>query len=67
MATPPELCWCVLSLVVRSGETTSHEWPPSVVRWTCWLPTYTVLLSCGEMWIGNVQCQRNLRSAGAQP
>ena len=41
--------------------------PPSVVRCTTWLPTYTVLWSCGEIAIGNVQCQRYFTSAGVQP
>src|SRR4029077_3700075 len=35
---PPELFCFVLSLSVRSGEMTSHDWPPFVVRCTCWLP-----------------------------
>jgi len=34
--------------------------PPSDVAWTYWLPTYTVLWSCGEIAIGNVQFIRSL-------
>src|SRR5207302_9484804 len=41
VVTPPELCWCVVSYRVRSGLTTFQLAPPSVVRCTYWLPTYT--------------------------
>src|SRR3989441_11669480 len=67
VVTPPELCWCVVSLRVRSGLTTCQLAPPSVVTCTTWLPTYTFVWSWGEMAIGNVQFQRYLRSAGRQP
>src|SRR5437667_7286317 len=67
VVTPPELCWCVVSLRVRSGLITFQLAPPSVVRCTNWLPTYTRVWSCGEMAIGNVQFQRYFRSAGRHP
>src|SRR2546428_12253215 len=67
VVTPPELCWCVVSLRVRSGLTTCQLAPPSVVTCTTWLPTYTFVWSWGEMAIGNVQFQRYLRSAGRPP
>src|SRR4051812_47721400 len=35
---PPELCWWLLSLSVRSGLISCQLWPPSVVWCTCWLP-----------------------------
>ena len=65
--TPPELCWCVVSLRVRSGLITFQLAPPSVVRCTNWLPAYTCVWSCGEMATGNVQFQRYFRSAGRHP
>src|ERR687888_337263 len=43
VVTPPELCWCVVSLRVRSGLTTFQLAPRSVVTCTNWLPTYTRL------------------------
>ncbi len=64
---PPELCWCVVSLRVRSGLIAFQLAPPSVVRWTNWLPTYTWVWSCGEMAMGKVQFQRYFMSAGRQP
>ena len=33
-----------LSLSVRSGLITCQLWPPLVVRCTCWVPTYTVVI-----------------------
>src|SRR5688572_29335539 len=33
--SPPELFMRVRSFSVRSGEMTSHDWPPFVVRCTC--------------------------------
>src|SRR5438552_19180626 len=36
---PPLTRWRVLSLRVRSGEIVCHDFPPSVVRCTYWLPT----------------------------
>src|ERR1044071_1700474 len=36
---PPELPIFERSLSVRSGEMTSHDWPPFVVRCTCCEPT----------------------------
>src|SRR6266566_1792576 len=65
--TPPELCWCVVSLRVRSGLITFQLEPPSVVTCTTWLPTYTFVCSCGEIAMGNVQFQRYFMSAGRQP
>src|SRR5205814_4216130 len=65
--TPPELCWCVVSFRVRSGLITCQLEPPSVVRCTTWLPTYTFVCSCGEMAMGNVQFHRYFMSAGRQP
>jgi hypothetical protein len=35
--SPPELVIRLRSLSVRSGLMTSHDWPPFVVRCTCWL------------------------------
>src|SRR2546422_7310278 len=67
VVTPPELCWCVVSLRVRSGLITCQLAPPSVVTCTTWLPTYTFVWSWGEIAMGNVQFQRYLRSAGRQP
>src|SRR5690349_2879564 len=67
VVTPPELCWCVVSFRVRSGLSTLQLAPPSVVRCTNWLPTYTRRWSCGEIMIGNVQFQRYFKSAGRQP
>jgi len=37
---PPENCCRLLSFRVRSGLMIFQEWPPSVVTWTYWLPTY---------------------------
>src|SRR5687768_8233936 len=56
--SPPENCWRVLSLVDRSGLITSQLWPRLLVRCTCWLPTYTVLRSCGDIASGIVQLKR---------
>src|SRR6266513_3358970 len=67
VVTPPELCWCVVSLRVRSGLITCQLAPPSFVTCTTWLPTYTFVCSCGEMAMGNVQFQRYFMSAGRQP
>src|SRR5438046_2529318 len=67
VVTPPELCWCVVSLRVRSGLITCQLEPPSVVTCTTWLPTYTFVCSCGEMAMGNVQFHRYFMSAGRQP
>src|SRR6185312_4466596 len=62
---PPELCMWAVSSVVRSGLMIVHVLPPSVVRCTYWLPTYTVLWSNGESASGCVQFQRYLAlSAG---
>src|SRR5262245_8200253 len=41
--TPPELCWWVVSLRVRSGLITCQLDPPSFVTCTTWLPTYTLV------------------------
>ena len=56
--SPPESTMRLWSLSVRSGLITSQLWPPLRVRCTCWLPTYTLLLSCGEMWIGASHTKR---------
>ena len=64
--SPPESPMRLVSLRVRSGEINSQLWPPLRVRCTCWLPTYTVLLSCGEMWIGASQMKRK-RTPDAAP
>src|SRR5215467_13082004 len=60
---PPELPIRVLSLRVRSGLMICQLFPPSVVTCRYWLPTYTLLWSCGEMVIGNSQLKRYLTSA----
>src|SRR2546428_3666069 len=65
--SPPEICCLALSLVVRSALITFQEFPPSVVRWTNWLPAYSVFRSCGDMWNGIVQLNRYLMSAGGHP
>src|SRR5205814_8571236 len=67
VVTPPELCWWLVSLRVRSGLTTFQLAPPSLVTCTYWLPTYTRRWSCGEIMIGKVQFQRYFRSAGRHP
>src|SRR3954451_14392396 len=41
--SPPERCWWLRSLSVRSGLIACHVCPPSVVRWTNCPPAYTVL------------------------
>ncbi len=38
VVSPPVFCILETSLRVRSGLITSQLCPPSVVRWTCWLP-----------------------------
>src|SRR5436309_10270865 len=43
VVTPPEVCWCVVSLRVRSGLMTFQLEPPSLVTCTTWLPTYTLV------------------------
>src|SRR5260370_37889318 len=40
--SPPEICWWLLSLRVRSGLMICQLLPPSVVTCTNWLPTYTL-------------------------
>src|SRR5690242_14003654 len=67
VVTPPEVCSWVVSLRVRSGEISFQLAPPSVVRWTYWLPTYTREWSWGEIAIGKVQFQRYFMSFGFQP
>src|SRR5574342_242720 len=49
VVTPPELCWCVVSLRVKSGLITCQLAPPSEVRCTNWLPTYTWRWSWGGL------------------
>src|SRR6266852_7104241 len=56
--SPPEICCRLLSFRVRSGLMICHLFPPSVVTCTNWLPTYTLLWSCGEIAIGNSQLKR---------
>ena len=58
--SPPESPIMVLSFEVKSGLIVFQCSPPSDVAWTNWLPTYTVLWSCGEIAIGNVQFIRSL-------
>src|SRR5215813_13410301 len=64
---PPELPIRVLSLRVRSGLMICQLFPPSVVTCTNWLPTYTLLWSCGEMVTGNSQLKRYLTSPAGAP
>src|SRR3990172_5381881 len=64
---PPEICCLLLSLSVRSGLISRQLFPPSVVTCTCWLPTYTLLWSWGEMVSGASQTNRYLSSAAGQP
>src|SRR5207237_1249349 len=64
---PPEFCWWLLSLVVRSGLITVQLWPPLVVWCTYWLPISTLLWLCLEMTMGKFQCQRYFILAGAHP
>src|SRR5215472_1706954 len=64
---PPENPMRVLSLRVRSGLMTCQLLPPSLVTCTNWLPTYTLLWSCGEMVSGNSQLKRYLTSAAVAP
>src|SRR5215813_10247773 len=64
---PPELPIRDLSLRVKSGLMTCQLLPPSVVTCTCWLPTYTLLWSCGEMVTGNSQLKRYLTSPAGAP
>src|ERR1700674_1820697 len=64
---PPEICWWLLSLRVRSGLITCQLLPASVVWWTYWLPTKIWFLSGGEMVSGNVPPKRYFRSAAGHP
>src|SRR5574339_997279 len=64
---PPEIFCRLLSFVVRSGLIVCHDCPPFVVRCTCWLVTYSVLLSCGEISNGNVHWKRYLSDSAGQP
>src|ERR1700675_3183345 len=57
---PPEIPCRLLSFRVRSGLIICQLLPPSVVTCTNWLPTYTLLWSCGEIVIGNSQLKRDL-------
>src|SRR5215813_6000169 len=64
--SPPDGPCLLLSSVVRSGLMIFQLCPAFVVTCRYWLPTYTVLLSCGEMYTTCVQFQRYLESiAGA--
>src|SRR5262249_36398231 len=63
---PPELTIRVLSLRVRSGLMMCQLLPPSVVTCTNWLPTYTLLWSCGEMVMGNSQLRSEGRRVGKE-
>src|SRR5215471_10716665 len=64
---PPELPIRLLSLRVKSGLMICQLFPPSVVTCTCWLPTYTLLWSWGEMVTGNSQLKRYLPSPAVAP
>src|SRR5258705_299909 len=64
---PPELRCRLLSLRVRSGLISRHVLPPSAVTCTCWLPTYTLLWSCGLIVRGNVQTKRYFRLSAPHP
>src|SRR5687768_11020608 len=64
---PPEICCMLLSFSVRSGLMTCQLRPPFVVTCTCWLPTYTLLRSCGEIVRGIVQMNLYFTSAAAAP
>src|SRR6266513_1842697 len=64
---PPELPIRVLSLRVKSGLMICQLLPPSAVTCTYWLPTYTLLWSCGEMAVGNSQLKRYFTSAAGAP
>src|SRR3990172_7389323 len=64
---PPEICCRLLSLSVKSGLISRQLLPPSVVACTYWLPTYTLLWSCGEMVSGASHTNRYLSSAGGHP
>src|SRR5882762_2435789 len=64
---PPELCWRALSLSVKSGLMTCQLWPALMVRWTYWLPAYTVLRSCGDNASGKVQLKRYFKSPAGTP
>src|SRR5919112_4456921 len=46
---------------------TRHVLPPSVVVCTCWLPTYSLLWSCGLIVRGSVQTKRYFRLSAGQP
>src|SRR5215467_1193288 len=65
--SPPEICIRLLSLRVRSGLMICQLLPPSVVACTNWLPTYTLLWSCGEIVTGNSQLKRYFTSAAGAP
>src|SRR5215470_18705093 len=64
---PPELPIRLLSLRVKSGLMICQLLPPSEVTCTYWLPTYTLLWSCGEIATGNSQLKRYLTSAAVAP
>src|SRR6185503_19436628 len=55
---PPEICCFDLSFFVRSGLIVRQLCPPFVVTCTCWLPTYTLLWSCGEIASGKSHTKR---------
>src|SRR4026209_52078 len=65
--SPPEMPWRLLSFRVRSGLISFQVWPPSVVTWMYWLPTYTLLWSWGEMVRGKFHTKRYLRLAAGEP
>src|SRR6266852_1280635 len=65
--SPPEICIRFLSFRVRSGLMICQLLPPSVVTCTYWLPTYTLLWSCGEMVTGNSQLNLYFTSAALAP
>src|ERR1700740_3319649 len=65
--SPPEIPIRLLSFRVRSGLMICQLLPPSVVTCTNWLPTYTLLWSCGEIVTGNSQLNRYFTSAAVAP
>src|SRR6267378_2004312 len=65
--SPPEGRCRVVSLRVRSGLISFHVTPASEEACTCWLPTYTVLWSNGEIVSGNVHTKRYFTAAAGYP
>src|SRR6266511_4066718 len=65
--SPPEGRCRVVSLRVRSGLISFQVTPASDEACTCWLPTYTVLWSNGEIVSGNVHTKRYFTAAAGYP